>query len=593
MFKSRLQKIKEAQPTKRELKRHLRRIERLTLRHAHKFIIRRLANLRDVRKHAVNWLLLVTVLVVALVWQNGISAKHYTVDAPNEGGVYTEGIFGAVDNLNPIFASTPAERAGARLLFAQLLTYDKTGDLVGELAQSWQADESGKTYTVTLRPEARWQDGVAITADDVVFTFSAIKNANTKSPLYTSWRTIGVEKVNERTVRFTLPAPYAAFQNSLTVGILPKHVLGNEPLSELRTATFNRAPLVASGPFVFQDLRSLDLKQVHYLISLNANSSYVLGAPKLKSFHLHAYKDREELTKAFRSQEIASFSDASAAQLQTLAGTQHTAIKAPLYNGVYAFFKTDNAPLDDARVRQALQRATDQPAIIKRLNNHVQPLHGPLLSGQLGYSNDVVQPGVDTNRAAALLDEAGWVRGQDGKRSKDGQPLRFRLVSVSSGDYPVVVEELMKQWQKIGVEFDAQLIKAEDIQQNAILPRAYDILIYEIAIGRDPDVFAYWHSSQASERGLNLSNYKSPKVDDALDSARARLDPALREAKYRLFIQQWLADAPAVALFRPTLAYVQNKNVTTFDAHALVDPADRYFNVRYWSAGYDTLRPTR
>lgn len=594
MIRSRLRELRESSPSSSEIQGRLRRIERSTLRHAHRFIIRRISNLRDVKRHAISWLVLVAVIAAAAFWQSDITTKYYSTPVAAEGGVYTEGVVGSIDNINPIFASSPAERAASRLIFAGLLTYDDKGDLVGELASHWKTEDGGRIYTVTLKQNAKWEDGVPLTADDVVFTFAAIKNADTKSPLYSSWRNITVEKVDDLTVRFTLPSAYAAFLNSLTVGILPEHVLKTIRPSELRTDAYSRSPVVGSGPFVFRDLRAADTRQTHYLLRAAANKLYIGGQPKLESFHLHAYKDREDLAKAFRAQEIASMSDATSDQLQTLGSPSgYVQINAPLYNGVFAFLKTDNPTLSDVRVRKALQYATNQTAILDRLNNRVQPLSGPLLPGQLGYRADAKQPENNIEAAQKLLDEAGWAKGENGKRTKDGQPVRLRLITISSGDYPAVVEELIKQWQKLGIEFEAPLIKAEEIQQNNILPRAYDILVYEIALGRDPDVYAYWHSSQASERGLNLSNYKSAKVDDALDSARVRLESQLREVKYRLFVQQWLADVPAIALYRPTLTYIQNKNVVTFDTHPLVSPTDRYFNIRSWAAGREQLRMTR
>lgn len=596
MLKSRINKIQETLPTKRAIKTRLKRMERLSLRHAHKYIVQRITTLRIARRHIAAWLILVSLLSGVAFWQTSVSMGQFSAQVPLEGGVFTEGTFGAVDNVNPIFAATSAERSISRLVFANLLTYDENGDLVGELAEHWSPENDGKTYVLKLRDNAHWHDGQNINADDVLFTFKLIKNADTRSPLYSSWRNIGVEKVDNLTVRFILPAPYAAFPNSLVIGMLPKHVLKDVSPSELRTEPFNRNPTVGSGPFEFQDLRAADAAKNHYIAQLRANTAYVLGRPKLDGIQLHAYKDREELAKALRSQEVAGASDLTSTELKNIP-TKDTfvEINAPLYNGVYAFLKMDSPQLSDVRVRQALQLATDHNAITDLYDSTVRPLDGPLLPGQLGYRSNTRQPNINLQKAAQLLDEAGWktVAGQGARRFKNGQPLKLQMATVSSGNYPALAEEIMREWRKIGVEFDTNLVKAEDIQQNVILPRAYDILLYEIVIGRDPDVFAYWHSSQATERGFNLSNYKSAKVDEALESARSRLDPALREAKYHLFTQQWLADIPAIGLYRPTLTYVQNKNAETFNSHSLVDPTDRYFNVRYWAVGTDLLRATR
>lgn len=573
---------------------HLRRIERVSLRHAHKFIVRRFANLREVRRHTVGWLLLVGVLSGISYWQGGLSAQQYSANMPAKGGTYTEGVEGALDNLNPIFASTPAERSASRLLFASLLVYDENNDMVGELAQDWTVDSTASVYTVRLRDTAKWQDGVPITAEDVLFTFNLIKDADTRSPLYAGWRNVSIEKLDDKTVKFTLPVGYVAFLNYLTVGILPHHILKDTAPVEMRTSPYNHEPTVASGQFKYDSITVVDAKQSHYLLNATANKSYVLGAPKLATFQLHAYKDVESMPQAFTTQEVASVSGLSLPQFGLLGDDKNYIRKdAPLYNGVYAFLKTDAPFLADINVRRALQYATNQPAVLELLGGKAQELRGPLLPGQVGYRTDVGQPVMDVEYAKKLLDGAGWVVGANGKRSKAGEPLKLRVVTVNNGNYPAVAEAVMKQWSQIGVEFDSLVVKPEEVQQSVIVSRSYDVLIYEVAIGRDPDVYAYWHSSQANAQGLNLSDYKSARADDMLGSARGKLDFALREAKYRQFVQQWLNDIPAIALYRPMLTYVQNRNVTSFTERPLVDATDRYYNVGDWAASHAQLRLTQ
>ncbi len=593
MIRSPSNQLEEIPIGKRSVHHHLRRIERLSLRHAHRFIVRRYDNFKVGRRKAIGWVLLIVALIGVAMWQANLSAQQYTALIPTKGGAYTEGVFGGLDTLNPIFASSPAELSASRLLFAQLLTYDTKGDLVGELAESWVSDAKGQVYTVKLRPGAQWHDNQPITADDIVYTFNLIKNADTRSPLYSSWRNVAVERVDAATVTFTLPSPYAAFVNSLTVGILPQHALKDIAPNSLRTAKFNRAPLVTSGAFTFQDLRTLDTAGMHILLQMASNTSYVLGKTNIDSFYLHAYKDQADLATAFRTQEVASISDASSDQLNALQGVQYVQIDAPLYNGTYAFLKMDSPMLSDQRVRQALQYATDQSAIVKLLGGRVESLPGPLLPGQLGFRPGVRQPKPDYAIAGQLLDKAGWPLGPNGKRMHNGEPLRFRMVSIVNGDLPAVTQELMNQWGRLGIDFDSQLVRAEDVQQNIIVPRAYDVLIYQIAIGRDPDVFAYWHSSQATTLGFNVSNYKSTKVDEELVSARTTTNVSLRDAKYRAFVQQWLNDVPAVALYRPSLTYIQNGNVSTFPSQPVISATDRYFDIRYWAAGRVDGRPTR
>lgn len=571
----------------------LRKLEGATIRHAHQFLIRRWKNLQEVRRHALGWLFLVVAMSAAVVWQSSQTMNAYSVELPSEGTTYSEGVLGSVDNLNPIFASTQAERSASRLIFANLLTYDEKGDLVGELAERWNVEPDGKSYKVQLRNNARWHDGQPITADDILFTFAAIKDADTRSPLYSSWRNIAVEKVDQLTVRFILPTSYSPFPNSLTIGILPKHILGDLRAAQLRNNSFNTAPIVGSGPFAFQDMRALDSERTRYILRLSANQEYFGGTPKPSRFNLQAFADRDQLINAFRAQEVAAVADLASPQLATLSGRQDIVkTESPLFNAVYAFFKMDSAYLQDDKVRLALQYATNRAQLIEKLDNRFEPVIGPLLPGQLGYKSDLRQADDKIRDAEKLLDEAGWKLNRDGKRMKGDQQLKIQIATVSEGDYPLVAQELIDQWSRLGITLESNVIRSEEIQQNVIAPRAYDVLIYELAIGRDPDVFAYWHSSQANERGFNLSDYKSGRIDDILDSARSTLDSNLRSAKYGSFIQQWLADVPAVGLYRPSMSYVQTRNVTSFTPRPLAEQVNRYFNVRYWSAAKEQLSPT-
>ena len=144
---------------------------------------------------------------------------------------------------------------------------------------------------------------------------------------------------------------------------------------------------------------------------------------------------------------------------------------------------------------------------------------------------------------------------------------------------------LKKQWEAIGITVVPQLVDSSEVQQSVIIPRNYDVLVYELAIGGDPDVTAYWHSAQADPRGLNLSNYRSAAASEALSGAQARYDSGLRIPKYETFVDSWLADVPAVALYLPQLHFITTSDVTTLlSNNAISDRTDRYRLVELWTA---------
>ena len=124
----------------------------------------------------------------------------------------------------------------------------------------------------------------------------------------------------------------------------------------------------------------------------------------------------------------------------------------------------------------------------------------------------------------------------------------------------------------------------KDFTLNILRPRAYDLLIYEIGLGADPDVLAYYHSLEAAEGGHNLSNYKNQVVNDLLLSARSTMDSALRAAKYQKFLERWVEEVPAIGLYQTTLPYFVNRNVRAFSQeNRLVTATDRFIDIENWA----------
>jgi peptide/nickel transport system substrate-binding protein len=572
---------------RRLITRSARKIENATLKHAHTFIIRRWDNVRDVRRHAIGWLVLMGLLIVLSAAQMMLFQKAFSQSMPVPGGTYAEGVLGQLDNINPLFASSSAERSASRLLFASLLSYDRTGGLRGELASTWQMENDGKTYVVTLRDGLRWQDGAPITADDVVYTINTMKDPRAGSVLYSSWVGVSVEKRSDLVVALKLPVAYAPFPHALTFGLLPKHILGDTPPERLRESSFNRQP-VGSGPFVFRNLQVIDPDQKREVLHMVANANYYNGKPKLERFQLHTYKDHDTLRRGFLTGEVNAVTDLTTDDMTQIMKMQPATRlgDAQLDNGVYALFRNDSPTLQSQAVRVALRAGVDQKSIIASLHGYANTLNGPVVGKYASSLGDIKQPGFDKKAAEAGLDAAGWVRPGPNqiRKNKDGAPLQLSVVAPRAGDYARVMEQIAKQWRDIGVDVQTELVDPTTIQQNVLVPRAYDVLIYELAVGADPDVYAYWHSSQATPRGLNLANYKSGVSDDALVSARSRSEPALREAKYHTFVTNWITDAPAVALYEPTLHYVSTQNSRTVSAETeLTDAVTRYRAVEYWT----------
>lgn len=548
--------------------------------------IKRLSRLWDVRRFIVSWFLLLGLLIGGLIVQTRALGKYYQELRPTPGGTYNEGILGTFTNANPLYAAGSVDSSVSRLVFAGLFKYDSNNRLVGDLASGWQADERGIHYTVRLRPNLTWQDGEPLTADDVVFTYKLIQNPDIKSPLITSWQGVTVEAKDRYTITFTLPTALSAFPYSMTNGIVPKHLLDNVPPTELRTANFNTLKPVGAGPFTWEriEVSGTTPADRQQNIALVPFENYQGGAPKLVRFIVHAFPDEKRLVSAFKNQEINAMAglENRPDDLKNDTGIQEYSL--PLSSAVMVFFKTTQDPLTDTKVRQALVKAADQGQVIDSVGYPLIPVREPFLTSTPGYDPSAAQFGQNLPEANKLLDDAGWKMGVSGIRSKDGRPLTFRLYSESTSEYATVSQTLQKQWRAIGADVQVLLQSGSDIQ-GTLSTHQYDAVLYGITIGNDPDVFPYWHSSQAnvlSPNRLNLSEYKSAVADRALEAGRSRSDPTLRAVKYKPFLQAWRDDASALALYQPRFLYITRDPVFGLKEHVIDSGIDRYANVENW-----------
>jgi len=517
---------------------------------------------------------LLTIGFVGLIAQMNSLNSIYLVRQPVAGGIYSEGLVGDVKVLNPILTDSPAASDVDRLIFSGLTQFDGQGKIVGDLANSWSISPDFKTFDFKLRPDARWQDGSPVTADDVAFTIGLIQDPDTRAAQALSWKGIKTTIVGPHEIEFVLPASYPSFLSVTTVGILPKHLLASIPAANLRLNSFNQNP-VGSGPFAFDSLSDQGI------ITLKRNDSYYAGRPLLDGVKFYLYPSDTDLANGYARRQIVGFGDASPNQLATerkLPQIQIRTMAQPSYIGL--FFNTQNAKLTDAAIRGALGQAINRDELIQLPGGEngqasVQSL--PLFTQTLGIDYDSVTQYSPTAAKLTLAQQLA------------GKRLNLNLVTKDSPNFLATATTIMQQLSAVGVGVNITAVDTDTLEQNFIRPRKYDMLLFGEDIGADPDVYNFWHSSQAQDPGLNLSQYKSPMADKYLESARLAKDPTNRRAKQLAFLQTWDADTPAVILYSPRYLYAQSRVVTASPVSRLITPVDRFYNIQTWAVRYQRL----
>ncbi|HEU5315929.1 MAG TPA: ABC transporter substrate-binding protein, partial [Chloroflexota bacterium] len=179
------------------------------------------------------------VLLVAAVLMSFARTAVFA-EVPDYGGAYVEGLAGFPQAMNPILANDDASRSVNALIFSGLTKPDESGLPIPDLAQSWDVSPDGKTYTFVLRSNARWHDGVPVTADDAVFTYKLLQDPLYFGALGGVWRDVAVDKVDDRTVKLTLQKDsFAPFIEYTSLGLLPSHLLAGITARDLPTHRLN------------------------------------------------------------------------------------------------------------------------------------------------------------------------------------------------------------------------------------------------------------------------------------------------------------------------------------------------------------------
>lgn len=512
------------------------------------------------------WILVAFISIFGLykTWNHLDVAWQKTI--PTSGGTYREGIVGRVHLVNPLYEDNTATSDVTALVFSRLIRVKANEVVESDLATSWEASSDKRTYTIGLRPGVKWQDGVPLTAKDVVFTFKTIQNPDSRSLLAASWDKVVINQVDDAHVQFVLPASYSGFLNALgRVSILPEHVLGGVQANMLRLDEYNQQP-IGSGPFMMEPL---DPRAT--VIRLKRNPEYYGQSAYLDAIELRQFDDARGMLDSYAKREIDGMAGVLPEQVNSLEHYPQLDLshsRLPVMVGMY--FNTKRTGLGNVEVRRALTKAVDREAIFRDvLHDQGSIINYPILPGYGGFNAQATKPSYNGEAAKSALEGV----------FKD----RLKLVTVNSGNYPVLAARIAKNFQDAGVAVDVVTVDSFSLQQNYIRPREYDILLYGQDMGGESDVYSFWHSSQSTDPGLNLSAYSNPKADQLIEQARLGKDPAFRNKKYAEFVSLWAEDAPALLLYSPDYLYAHTVRLTGVDVGYLTSPSDRFYHAERWA----------
>jgi len=428
----------------------------------------------------------------------------------------------------------------------------------------------GLNWKVKLRDNVRWHDGKPFTAEDVKFTLELIVN-----PSFRAWRTAGHSLVRDITVvspteiSWRMEKPFAPYLSFLTeTFMVPKHILGSE--ANINSAPFNQSP-VGTGAFKWGQRVAGDR------LELVANPDYFGKGPYIKQLIFKYIPNLTVLYTQFKSGDIdlvgQNYITAdNAAEAKTLRDRTVTLESKGSVEAIY--FNLKRPQFQELAVRQALYTALDRKSILEQIYNGVpQPTETFMPLQSYYYNSELPAQEFNLKRANQILDEAGWKKGSDGVRSKNGVRLEFACATTSGDNLREQTQQFVQQiWGQIGVKMTISNLPPAVMWGEFWSMSQFDTAIVGITflIGADPDVTNRFHSSAITAqggRGSNNAQYVNSEVDKLLEEGSRTFEPEQRRAIYRRVQAIIRNDLPFLPLYSNTLIYGRKPGIKGFVAN--------------------------
>lgn len=387
---------------------------------------------------------------------------YNTVFAPDYGGTYREGIVSQ--------KSSDLQDTINRLTKIGLTKFDENGNVVPEVATTWEISEDVTTYIFTISEK--------FPRDDVIAKLQKQKD---------KFSGIAIESIDNNKIKFSFPQSYSPFLAEST------------------------EPILDYGPYK-------QVKETSSQIDFNSRNDFYLGKPYIEKISLKIYPDVENLQKAFRAGEIDVVYNSQGETWEEYNAYQ---FNLPRYNII--FFNTSREVVKDKQTRQKIANG-----------------------------------------------------------EKFDETLKLMIVSLDSDKYHKTVEDLLVKWQEQNIQADVYYKSANELTNTIIPKRDYDVLVYGLDYGRDPDPYPFWHSTQTEEGGFNLSNFSHIDADKAIEEARQTKDQGKRQEKLAEFQKYFDEEKPAIIISQDQWQFAVSNKVKGIETNYSVTPADRYIGVEKW-----------
>ncbi|MBV8579795.1 MAG: peptide ABC transporter substrate-binding protein [Candidatus Eremiobacteraeota bacterium] len=494
-----------------------------------------------------------------------------------------------ITSLNPHLATATSLGNLSELTMAYLVRYDDNNRPVPELATDvpTQANggvsKDGLTITWHLRHGVKWSDGVPFDGDDVVFSTNAVNNPANNEVGRDGWELITkIDEPDKFTVVYHLKKPYSGYLPTFfgSAGanpcILPKHLLAQLP--NINNADYNSKP-VGIGPYRYVKWVRSD----H--VELEANPYYWRGTPKITKITYRFIPDRNTLLTQLQTGEIDVWPFVGAGYYdRVMALPTAKVIRHPSFYYSHVDFNTSHPALADARVRMALEYATDRETIRQKVNHNTGTLSETQVTPVSPMRTDRPIRPYDVAKANQLLDEAGWVRGTDGIRAKNGAKLNL-VFSINTGaaDTDQMIEIIRQSWAQVGVSLEvhhyAQALFFGPFESGGtIYTGKFDVTSFAWGMTPDADYTPQNNCDGIPPKGQNITRLCDPVIQGLLEQEKAAYDEGPRKAIIAKLDDRLDEVVPYFILYVRDDIHGVNKDLQNWHPNSIT-PFDDFLNV--------------
>jgi peptide/nickel transport system substrate-binding protein len=502
-------------------------------------------------------------------------------EVPAYGGSYHDAIIGIPRYINPVLANSDADQAMVKLVYSGLLRETSPGIFATDLASDYQVSPDRLTYTFTLRDNIVFHDGKPVTAHDVVYTISSIQK-NITSEL-AGWQSVTVSSPDNKTVVMQLKQPFGGFLRMASIGILPSHIWETLSDETFSASEFNTLP-IGSGPYKITDI-TLGKSGIAEKYSLKRFKKFSLGKPYIRNLIIHVAANNDEVIDLLQDNTLdGTFIHGSAeviARMQDLSAYTVTPIPSAKVFGM--FMNTGKGIFTDKGVRAYITSILDNDAdLVKRLGGS----YAFLPSGPLPYNKNYVQD----SQPAKNLESLGYKKNNSGIYEKSGKILSITLTTLDNPELKTMTQYLAEKLKNSGIQAEISVFQSQDFQQEILAKRNYEVLVFGYSAGTVLDLYAFWHSSQRSYPGLNITELQNTSVDTTLTALVKESDPEKIDALTKTIIEKITGDYPAVFLYNPADLFISKRKISgNIPNRVLPQQYDRMNNIAAWYLHTDMI----